>query len=113
MTPEETRNLVARARVVSAQLGEALDRLNESIRGIERAFVERLGPETRGRTVLRKNKDRWIEHLSFRDGKLLYESGWPGERLQVIPLVNAPKDVRVAAVDRMKDLWSACGGPPI
>lgn len=102
-----------RAREVSRKLAEATDALNESLRKTEAAFVERLGPETRGRTILRKNEDGWIEHLLFRDGRFFFESGWPGEKLNMVPLLNASREVRVKAVDCLGRLWSACGGAPL
>lgn len=76
-------------------------------------MVEELGPDARGRVHLRQNRDGWIEHLTFRDGKLRLEDGWPGEALEVKPILKGSTEQRYLALKNFPELWEVCGGPPL
>lgn len=111
-TPEEVRAMCARAREVGPLLAEKLDALNTALLRVQDRFTKGLGEAARGRVVLIKNSDGFIEHLTFHDGQILYESGYPGEVI-TCPLPRASKRVRLLATGKLKELWSACGGPPV
>jgi len=111
-TPEEVREMCARAREVGPLLAEKLDALNAALLRVQDRFTKGLGETARGRVVLLRNPDGFIEHLVFQDGKILYESGYPGE-VVASPLVKASKRVRLLATGKLKELWTACGGPSV
>lgn len=111
-TPEEMRAMVARAREIGPLLAEKLDALNDAFVRLQDRFVKGVGESARGRVVLYRNVDGYIEHLLFRDGQLWYESGFPGE-VVASPLLKASKRVRMLAASKVKELWEACGGPPV
>lgn len=108
------RPLGERLRDAGQQLRDSWDKLNKTLQGVERRFVETLGLDARGRVKLRENEDdpQYIEHLVFRGGRLWVEHGRPGRPLACVPLVHATKEQRLAACDRFQKLWTECGGLP-
>ena len=111
---EEPGTLRQRLLTVACQLKEQRALLNAALERVERKFVRQLGAETRGRVSLRKNENRMIEHLVFRNGRLVYERDVPGRPLQSQILHDVEEwEIKILACYRIVDLWQACGGAPM
>lgn len=104
-------SLGERIQRVARQLHEADALLDDAIVRCEASFVAMLGPETRGRVHLARTRGL-VEHLVFREGRFLIESGRLGRPLDVIPLREAERESKIRATDKLRDLWLACGGRP-
>lgn len=113
-SPQEFSRLLERAQKLAPQLGAATDELNNSITRYERALASlHLGVSARieiGRDpILGPNDEESGEHhieqvrFSKADGtwRLRYESGPDDgpEHWDSVPLVSAPREVRVRAVE--------------
>lgn len=108
-TPEELAALKVRLDRVRIELPQAFDRFNAALTRAEEAFVQRLGTSVSGRILLLQ-RDRWRQFLAFVGGQLVIEEGRIGKPLRTTRLVHACKEARLAAVDRLKDLFIAAGG---
>lgn len=98
-------------RKLADELKEVTGKLNARLGEIEEVFVKKLGVEATGRVALRRSENGMIEHLVFHGGQILVESGRPGRPLSRTPILNASREHRLMAVNRLIDLWVACGGP--
>ena len=111
---EEKGGLLQRAHEVFRQLKEQRALLDATLKRIEEKFVRSLGADARGRVRLREREGRQIEHLVFRGGRLLYESGVPGRPLQSQILHDVEEwKIKILACYKIVDLWQACGGGPM
>lgn len=110
-TPEEMRDLGRRARVASARLAEATERMNESLCLVEDVFLERL-KDARGRVELRRStKGRaWVEFLVYKDGELFVESNRSGPRFTMTHVLDTNRESRMLVCHKIPELWVECGG---
>jgi hypothetical protein len=99
-----------RARAVAKQLHEATDELNGSLARVEIMFSERLDPTAHASVLLIKStRHRGDVYFSFRNSKLFIEIDY-GSKLTKIPLLHSPREMRIKAASKLKELWVACGG---
>lgn len=96
-----------RAKEVAKALDHALANLNTQLQLAESFFVERMGPDARGRTKIEDGK-----HLVFRNGKMFVEEMIPKKPPRVTPILSSSKEVRMAVTRLLPNLWNACGGSP-
>lgn len=101
---------IADVRQIAKDLNEARAKLTDALKIVETRFVQ--NSLLSGRVTLRQNQNGVIEHLVFKNDRLLYECGKPG-RIKVTPLLEADMEVRMLAAHKIVNLWEQCGGSPI
>ncbi len=100
---------IRRALQVGKQLSEATDELNRQISRLQQTFTD-LFRGRKARVSLRhflEPKDGYIEDLIFDSNRFWVEMGYAG-KLQLIPLLNSPREVRMDAVSHFEELLKAC-----
>lgn len=108
--PVDLKALVARVPELRERLAAATDHLNETLRKCETALTElRLG--VYAEVDLPYHRPGWTQALVFAkeggDWRLLIETGPANGEVDVVPLVNAPRSVRLTAVEYLPALTSA------
>ena len=114
-TPEELRDLVARAREVSQKLHDETEKLNEAICRLEDAFLEKLGDDVRGRVEIERGEHKgrpWVRFLIFKRGEFFIESNKGTRHFTETHILSTSRDTRLLATYKFKELWVACGGTP-
>lgn len=98
---------LARALEARPRLSAATDELNKRLAEAEAALIK-LNLGVRAEVTMRSPGDHYQRILSFAkhsdDWRLLYEYGPFGGDVEVMPLLNSPRSMRLQAVEHLPEL---------
>lgn len=110
--PGRTRAQVARGRVAAAKLAKATDDLTESLAEVVCVFQEHFGDKIEAAVVLEvPGETRRARQTTMRYRRdNIYVEYRADDHLSSALIIDASREVRMAATTRLSALYVACGG---